>query len=58
MPLFINGKFVQSKTDKWIDLRNPATNEVIFKVPQATKEEVGAAEYFPFALTVFVDGGV
>lgn len=40
VPLFINGKFVQSKTDKWIDLRNPATNEVIFKVPQATKEEV------------------
>lgn len=40
MPLFINGEFVQSKTDKWIDLRDPATNEVIFKVPQATKEEV------------------
>lgn len=23
VPLFIDGKFVQSKTDKWIDLRNP-----------------------------------
>lgn len=43
VPLFINGKFVQSKTDKWIDLRNPATNEVICKVPQATKEEMQQA---------------
>ncbi|KAI9905327.1 hypothetical protein PsorP6_013545 [Peronosclerospora sorghi] len=23
VPLFIDGKFVQSKTDKWIDLLNP-----------------------------------
>lgn len=43
VPLFINGEFVQSKTDKWIDIRNPATNEVIYKVPQATKEEMRQA---------------
>ncbi len=40
MPLFINGQFLQSKTDKWIDLRNPATNDIIAKVPQTTKEEM------------------
>ncbi|KAF0694912.1 Aste57867_14254 [Aphanomyces stellatus] len=43
VPLFINGEFVQSKTDKWIDLRNPATNEIIYKVPQATQEEMRLA---------------
>jgi malonate-semialdehyde dehydrogenase (acetylating)/methylmalonate-semialdehyde dehydrogenase len=26
--LFINGKFVESKTEDWIDVHNPATNEV------------------------------
>jgi len=26
--LFINGKFVESKTKDWIDVHNPATNEV------------------------------
>ena len=26
--LFINNKMVESKTNEWIDLRNPATNEV------------------------------
>lgn len=26
--LYINGKFVDSKASKWIDLHNPATNEV------------------------------
>ncbi|ETW01637.1 methylmalonate-semialdehyde dehydrogenase (acylating) [Aphanomyces invadans] len=43
VPLFINGEFVQSKTNKWIDLRNPATNEVIYQVPQATHEEMRLA---------------
>jgi malonate-semialdehyde dehydrogenase (acetylating)/methylmalonate-semialdehyde dehydrogenase len=26
--LFIDGKFVESKTKDWIDVHNPATNEV------------------------------
>lgn len=26
--LFINNKMVESKTTEWIDLHNPATNEV------------------------------
>lgn len=31
---------VESKTNDWIDLCNPATNEVITKVPKATQEEM------------------
>ncbi|KAI3381195.1 hypothetical protein SNEBB_008621 [Seison nebaliae] len=41
--LWINGQEVESKTDKWIDLHNPATNEIICRVPQATKEEMKMA---------------
>ncbi|XP_030786737.1 methylmalonate-semialdehyde dehydrogenase [acylating], mitochondrial isoform X2 [Rhinopithecus roxellana] len=41
--LFIDGKFVESKSDKWIEIHNPATNEVIGRVPQATKAEMDAA---------------
>jgi len=38
--LFINGQFVESKTTEWIDLHNPATNEVVTRVPKATKSEM------------------
>lgn len=41
--LFIDGKFVDSKTTKWIDVRNPATQEVVTRVPEATQEEMRAA---------------
>lgn len=41
--LFIDGKFVESKTDKWIDVHNPATNEVISRVPESTPDEMQAA---------------
>ena len=41
--LVINGKFVDSKTDKWINNYNPATNELISRVPCATAEEMDAA---------------
>jgi len=40
---FINGEFVDSSTDKWIDLFNPATNEVVCQVPESTQEEMEAA---------------
>ncbi|OQR87910.1 methylmalonate-semialdehyde dehydrogenase, mitochondrial precursor [Achlya hypogyna] len=43
VPLFINGEFVQSKTTQWIDVRNPATNEVVCQVPEATQAEMQAA---------------
>jgi malonate-semialdehyde dehydrogenase (acetylating)/methylmalonate-semialdehyde dehydrogenase len=42
-PLFINGKFVESKTTKWFDVHNPATGEVVTRTPQATPEELKAA---------------
>ncbi|EFX80854.1 hypothetical protein DAPPUDRAFT_303718 [Daphnia pulex] len=38
--LFINNKMVESKTNEWIDLCDPATNEVITKVPKSTREEM------------------
>ena len=43
VPLYLAGEFVQSKTDKWIDVTNPATNEVIAQVPCATDEEMQRA---------------
>lgn len=39
----INGQFVQSNTDEWIDINDPATQEVIAKVPQTTNDEINQA---------------
>lgn len=41
---FINGVFEDSKTDKWIELKNPATGELLCLVPQSTPEELARAE--------------
>ena len=41
--LLIDGKFVESKTTEWRDIVNPATQELVGRVPFATKEEVDAA---------------
>jgi malonate-semialdehyde dehydrogenase (acetylating)/methylmalonate-semialdehyde dehydrogenase len=41
--LWLDGKPVESKTKNWIDLNNPATNELITRVPKTTKEEMEAA---------------
>lgn len=41
--LFINGKFVDSKTTDWIDLHNPATNEVVTRIPKSTQAEMQEA---------------
>ncbi|MES2868656.1 MAG: CoA-acylating methylmalonate-semialdehyde dehydrogenase [Pseudomonadota bacterium] len=41
--LLINGKFVESKTTQWRDVVNPATQEVLARVPFATTEEMNAA---------------
>jgi len=43
VPLFINNQLVESKTSKWIDIHNPATNEVIARCPEATQDEMKAA---------------
>ena len=39
----INGEFVDSKTSEWIDLTDPATQEVSAKVPQTTDDEINEA---------------
>jgi len=41
--LFINGQFIESKTDKFLDVHNPATNEVVTRVPCATAAEMESA---------------
>ena len=39
----INGQFVDSTTNEWIDITDPATQEVIAKVPQTTDDEINQA---------------
>ncbi|RZI91434.1 MAG: aldehyde dehydrogenase family protein, partial [Variovorax sp.] len=41
--LLIGGKFIESKTTEWRDVVNPATQEVLARVPFATPAEVDAA---------------
>ena len=41
--LLIDGLFVDSQTSEWGDIVNPATQEVVGRVPYATVEEVDAA---------------
>ncbi|MDR1076419.1 MAG: CoA-acylating methylmalonate-semialdehyde dehydrogenase [Xanthomonadaceae bacterium] len=43
IPLLINGEFVQSQTQEWRDIVNPATQQVLAKVPFATPAELDAA---------------
>lgn len=47
--LFLNGEFVNSQTNQYFDLYNPATQELVTRVPQATQQEleeaVKSAEY-------------
>lgn len=41
--LFINGQMKESKATKWVDVKNPATQEVIARVPMTTNEEMTEA---------------
>ncbi|XP_078001211.1 putative methylmalonate-semialdehyde/malonate-semialdehyde dehydrogenase [acylating], mitochondrial [Glandiceps talaboti] len=41
--LVINNEFVESKATEWIDVHNPATNEVVTRVPKTTQSEMEAA---------------
>ncbi|MCW8108521.1 CoA-acylating methylmalonate-semialdehyde dehydrogenase [Alteromonas ponticola] len=43
VPLLINGEFVQSSCDSFIDVTNPADNSVIAQAPRATDAEMEAA---------------
>lgn len=40
---FIDNKFTSSKATQWIDLHDPATNNLVTRVPQSTDEELRAA---------------
>ncbi|KAL2133051.1 hypothetical protein VTI74DRAFT_2990 [Chaetomium olivicolor] len=42
-PFFIDNQFVQSKATEFIDLHDPATNNLVTRVPQNTDEELKAA---------------
>ena len=43
LKLFIHGQWVESKTSKWLEVRNPAMDEVIALCPETTKEEIDDA---------------
>lgn len=40
---FLDNRFVDSKASTWIDLYDPATNNLVTRVPQSTNEELRAA---------------
>jgi malonate-semialdehyde dehydrogenase (acetylating) / methylmalonate-semialdehyde dehydrogenase len=42
-PYFLDNKFVSSSATNWIDLHDPATNNLVTRVPQSTPEELTAA---------------
>lgn len=37
---FVNNELVESKATEWIDVHDPATNNVVTKVPQSTHQEL------------------
>jgi malonate-semialdehyde dehydrogenase (acetylating) / methylmalonate-semialdehyde dehydrogenase len=41
--MLLDGKFIESRTDEWHDVINPATQEVLAQVPFATDDELNAA---------------
>lgn len=41
--LYINGQYLTSKSNKWIEVENPASGEILAKVPKATEEEIDQA---------------
>jgi malonate-semialdehyde dehydrogenase (acetylating) / methylmalonate-semialdehyde dehydrogenase len=43
VPHYINGEWIESRTNEWQDVKNPATGEVLARVPLASPSEVNAA---------------
>jgi malonate-semialdehyde dehydrogenase (acetylating)/methylmalonate-semialdehyde dehydrogenase len=41
--MLLDGKFIESKTNEWHDVVNPATQELLAQVPFATDAEINAA---------------
>jgi len=46
IPNYVNGEWVASKSTKTLDIVNPATTEILARVPMSTKEEVDEAIRF------------
>jgi malonate-semialdehyde dehydrogenase (acetylating)/methylmalonate-semialdehyde dehydrogenase len=42
-PNFLDNQFLASKATQWIELNDPATNNLVTRVPQSTDEELTAA---------------
>ena len=43
LKMYVDGKFVESRSGKWIDVLNPSTEEVVSRQPEGTVEDVEAA---------------
>jgi lactaldehyde dehydrogenase/glycolaldehyde dehydrogenase len=43
LQMYINGKFCESRSGKWINVLNPSTEEVISRQPEGTIEDVNEA---------------
>ena len=43
LEMFIDGDFVKNTSDKWIDVLNPATEEVVSRMPDGTPEDAKKA---------------
>ncbi|WP_394219039.1 aldehyde dehydrogenase [Halobacillus trueperi] len=41
--LYINGEYTESNGSEWIDILNPATEEVISQIPKGTEDDVNRA---------------
>ena len=40
---FLDNRFIDSKATSWVDLRDPATNNLVTRVPQSTDSELSTA---------------
>ncbi|RYM07115.1 aldehyde dehydrogenase [Sporolactobacillus sp. THM7-7] len=43
LAMFINGSFTKNRSNQWIDVVNPATEEVISRIPDGTNEDAAQA---------------
>ena len=43
LKMYINGKFVESRSGEWIEVLNPSTEEVTSRQPAGTVEDVNEA---------------
>lgn len=41
--LYIDGQYIASKSDEWIDVENPTNEEIIAKIPSSNKKDVDLA---------------